>query len=300
MIHWLWLGAASAVLLGLYDLSKKSALQGNAVLPVLFFTSLSSLGVVGVQWGIARFAGTELLPHLGPADHLALAAKSLLVTISWLFTYRAVKHLPLSTSGPLRASAPLFTLAGAVLLFAERPTGLQWLGIGTVLLGYWGFAWAGRRGGERLHRDRWVLWMLAGTAFGAASGLYDKELLQRRGYDPFVVQFWFSFYNTALQGALAGWVALRERGTPLGTWSRFRWRWSIVLTGVLLVAADRAWFEALHQQGAMISVLTVVRRTSVVLSFLAGVLLLRESNWRRKGAALMVILGGLSLLVLGR
>ena len=39
---WLALAFLSAALLGLYDVSKKQALRGNAVIPVLFLNTLFS------------------------------------------------------------------------------------------------------------------------------------------------------------------------------------------------------------------------------------------------------------------
>ena len=51
--------------------------------------------------------------------------------------------------------------------------------------------------------------------------------------------------------------------------------------------ADFAYFYALSLPGAMISIVSMVRRGSVLVSFLCGALLFREKNIKSKGNRLM-------------
>ena len=284
---WLVLGFGSALLLGLYDIAKKRSLDGNAVTAVLLLCNLFTFLGVLLMWRVAF--PSETLPDLGPRDHAMLAGKAGIVTASWLCTFRAIKRLPISISAPIRASAPLFTLAGAVFLLGERPGPAQWGGIAAALLGYWSFSLAGRTEGIDFRRDRWVLWMLLGTMIGGASSLYDKVLLQRAGYAPFTVQFWFSVYSVALQSAIL--LARRPKG--------FVWRWTIPLVGLFLAVADRLWFQAMHCPDALAGVLSVVRRSSVVVTFALGTFLFRERWSARKALSLAAVLCGLWLLSLG-
>ena len=126
-------------------------------------------------------AGLRVDP-LGWGEHLQLALKSAIVAGSWMFTYFAMKHLPVSITSPIRATGPIWTLAGALVVLAERPTGLEWLGIATTLASFVGLSLAGRREGIRFHRDRWIGYMVGGTLLGAVSALYDKFLLGRAGF----------------------------------------------------------------------------------------------------------------------
>jgi bacterial/archaeal transporter family protein len=61
----------------------------------------------------------------------------------WIFTYFGLKHLPLSLGSPIRATTPLWTLAGALLILGERPDGLQLLGVITTLAAFFGLSWPG-------------------------------------------------------------------------------------------------------------------------------------------------------------
>lgn len=301
---WLLLGLLCAFFIGLYDIAKKGALTGNAIPLVLPLTSaVTAIGLIAIR----TYTGQGLeLGKLGALQHLQIGAKSLLVTTLWFFTSTAVKHLPLSISAPLRSSSPLFTIAGAVLFLSERPDPQQWIGIIVTLAGYWGFSLAGRLEGINFTQNRWVAMMLFGTMLASLSGMYDKILIQRWMLEPGDVQLWFTLYTFALQGVVAAvWLGvMRKRWRAEGAGAPrfkefigFEWRLSIPAVGLFLLIADRLWFEALHVEGALVGVLTVIRRAGVLISFLAGGLILKEKNRRKKGVALLVVLAGLALLV---
>ena len=67
----------------------------------------------------------------------------------------------------------------------------------------------------------------------------------------------------------------------------------------LLILSDALYFRAVAQPGAAISLVSVFRRSSVVVAFLAGGLLYRDRNLRRKGLALLLVLSGAILAALG-
>jgi len=298
-MSWLLLAILSALFLGIYEVAKKTAVTGNAVLPCLFLGSVSGLAVLLPFTLLAsRFPG--LAAQVGalpsPLDlhgHLLVAAKAALVTSSWIGTYFALKHLPLSIASPVRASAPLFTVLGAVAFFHESPSPRQWTGIALVLASYWGFALLGRREGIRFGRNPWVWALFAGTLLGACSGLYDKHLLQSAHVPPASLQLWFTLYNALLQSVLVAvlWWPQRRSSTP------FQWRWSVFAVGALLILADAVYFRALAAPGAMVSIVALVRRSNVVVSFALGALFLREQNYGKKLVPLCGILLGLALLL---
>jgi drug/metabolite transporter (DMT)-like permease len=298
-MNWLLLAILSALLLGLYDVAKKASLEANAVLPVLLACSLVGVALVlpvgFFSWlapEAARAAGLLVEP-LGVRAHGLVLAKAGIVTSSWVLTFFAIKHLPISLAAPVRSTAPLFVLLGAFFLFGERPSGAQWLGIGAILASYWAFSLLGRAEGIHFGRDRWIWLMMAGTVVGAASGLYDKHLLQRASLPPVTLQFWSTLYNAGLLALVVGllWWPRRRATT------RFQWRWSFVAVGALLLAADQLYFRSLAQPAALISVVSIVRRSNVIVSFTVGSLAFRERNRMGKAGALAGVLVGLLLLL---
>jgi bacterial/archaeal transporter family protein len=298
-MSWMLLAVLSAVFLGLYDVAKKASVQDNAVLPVLLACSASGLAlllpVVALSLcapGVASRHGL-FIESISVLGHLLVFAKAVLVTLSWVLTYFALKHLPISLASPVRASAPMFTLLGAVSLFGERPTFRQGLGIAVILIAYWVFSLIGRTEGIRFTRNAWVWSLFLGTLVGAASGLYDKHLLQVAKLPWLAMQVWFTAYNTVIQALIVVflWWPRRARHTP------FRFRWSIVAVGALLLIADALYFRSLAIPGALVSVVSTLRRTNVVLSFVVGTIVFGERNRLPKALALAGVLAGIFLIL---
>jgi len=281
----------SALLLALYDTAKKHSVRDNGVMPVLFIAT--ACGSVAFTAALAAGGGLRDALAISPAGFWLVALKSLIVSSSWVLMYYAMRALPLSIVAPIRASAPFWTLIGAVILFREIPTLRQAIGMAAVLSGYWLFSVAGKAEGIRFDRHAGVFYAFAGTLLGAGSALYDKYLLQGAGLPRNTMQLWFSFDLVVILGLSL--IGQRLAGLQR---TRFTWRWTIPVVGALLMAADWFYFGALSEKGVAISVLSLIRRSSVVLTFMAGALIFRERNLRRKGAALLAILAGVALLCL--
>lgn len=296
---WLTLAFTSAALLGLYDVAKKRALTDNAVLPVLLLNTLfSSLlfvpVIVAAECGLGWFDGTLLESVPGDAHaHALVALKSAIVLVSWVFGYFAMKHLPLTIVGPINATRPVMVLVGAMLLFGERLNGYQWVGVALALLSLFLLSRSGRREGVDFAHNVWILCIAAAAVMGAVSGLYDKYIMAR--LDPVFVQSWYNFYQLLMMGTVVGllWWPRRRTTTP------FHWSWAIPLISIFLSLADFAYLTALGEEGTMISVVSMVRRGSVVVSFCCGALLFHERNLRAKALDLLFILVGMFFLWLG-
>lgn len=296
---WLTLAFTSAALLGLYDVAKKRALTDNAVLPVLLLNTLfSSLlfvpVIVAAECGLGWFDGTLLESVPGDAHaHALVALKSAIVLVSWVFGYFAMKHLSLTIVGPINATRPVMVLVGAMLLFGERLNGYQWVGVALALLSLFLLSRSGRREGVDFAHNVWILCIAAAAVMGAVSGLYDKYIMAR--LDPVFVQSWYNFYQLLMMGTVVGllWWPRRRTTTP------FHWSWAIPLISIFLSLADFAYLTALGEEGAMISVVSMVRRGSVVVSFCCGALLFHERNLRAKALDLLFILVGMFFLWLG-
>jgi drug/metabolite transporter (DMT)-like permease len=285
--------------LGVYELCTKHAVRDNAVVPVLFFSTLTGAAVwVGLLMVQLLHSGTLpatlVTDPLTLTQHLQLVLKSVIVAASWVFTYFALKHLPLSLGSPIRATSPLWTLFGAILILGERPTWLETVGVLTTLASFVGLSFAGRLEGVHFHRNKWVGFLVVGTLLGAVSSLYDKYLLGRLHFSVPTVQAWFSVYLVVLFTPFAiGW---KRRW-----WSRkeFHWRWSIPFIAFLLLAADYIYFSALRDPASLVAVVMSLRRGSTLVAFAGGLLLFGERNGWQKLPAVIGILVGIVLTVMG-
>ncbi len=296
---WLLLAFLSASLLGLYDVAKKQAVMANAVLPVLLLNTLfSSLifvpMILDAEFGFGWFDGTIFDGETGDLQaHLMVILKAFIVLTSWILGYFAIKHLPLTTVGPINATRPVMTLIGAMLIFGERLNAWQWSGVLLSLLSIFLLSRSSKKEGINFAKNGWIL-MLAGSALaGSVSGLYDKFIMQT--LNPIFVQGWYNFYQLIIMSLVVGllWYPKRKSSTP------FHWSWAIPLISIFLSMADMAYFYALEQQDAMISVVSMVRRSSVIVSFAFGAMLFGEKNLKSKALDLLFILIGMILLYIG-
>lgn len=296
-MSWVFLSICSAVVLGIYDLLKKLSVRDNAVPPVLFFGVLTG----AVSWLLLRLI-TPLLPgewQVGLAidamsrlEHVYLLGKGVLVSGSWIFGYFALKHLPMTIAGPIRSTAPIWTILFAVLLMGEMPDGWQWAGVLMILAAFYAFSLLGKAEGIVFHRDKWVYYLIIATVLGAFSALYDKFLLQTIGLRVATLQFWFSIYLVLVMTPFVlVWRFGMKSRTP------FEWRWMIPAVGIGLLIADAFYFLAIAQEEALISVISPLRRTSVIIGFIGGIFILGEKrNVKRKAASLALMLVGVILL----
>lgn len=302
---WLSLAFLSAALLGFYDVFKKRSLRDNAVIPVLFLNTLiCSLIffplIVGSAAGWIGCGSAFYIPTGGWDVHKYILVKSFIVLGSWLLGYVGMKHLPLTIVGPINATRPVMTLVGAMLVYGERLNGWQWAGVVLAVVSFLMLSRSGKKEGIRFAHDRWIYCIVGAALLGAVSGLYDKFLMAPVteggvGLDKMAVQGWYNVYQCVMMAAMVAllWWPVRRRSEP------FRWDATIPLISIFLTAADLAYFYALSQPGAMISVVSMVRRGSVVVSFLFAALVFKEKNLRAKAVDLALVLLGMVCLWIG-
>lgn len=294
---WLSLAFVSALFLGLYDVAKKRAVADNAVAVVLLLnTALSTLlfspviisSLTGAEW----FSGTMFDYGAQSLDaHLKVMLKACITLSSWGFGYVGIKHLPITIVGPINATRPVIVLLGALIIFGERLNALQWVGVSLAFVSILLLSRAGRQEGINFVRNRYILYVAAAALLGATSGLYDRYLL--REIDAMFVQSWFSLYQAVMMAVVVAAMWLR------GRLPRFEWRWAIPLITIFLTIADMAYFVALAEGDSMVAVVSMVRRSSVVVSFACGAVLFGEKNLRTKAIDLAFILVGMVFLWLG-
>lgn len=295
---WLAFALVSALFLGLYDVAKKQSLKENAVIPVLWFNTLFC-SLLMLPFTLLS-ATTGLLdgsifyvPSAGWELHRLLMLKAFIVLGSWIFGYFGMKHLPITLFGPINATRPIIVLLGGLLLFGERLNLYQWIGVIIAVISFYMLSVSGKKEGISFTHNKWVFCVIMATLLGAVSALFDKYLLGR--FNNMFVQAWSNFYQLALMTVILFtlWWPTRHKTTP------FQWKWPIIFIAVFLTLADYAYFVSLAQSASMVSIVSMIRRSSVIVSFLCGALLFHEKNLRSKVIDLLLVLLGLFFLLIG-
>jgi transporter family protein len=295
---WVSLAFLSALMLGLYDVAKKRSLKDNAVLPVLWLNTLFST-IIFLPALIDSAVGTELLGGTIFAttsgslrDHAMVIIKAIMVLSSWIFGYFGIKHLPLTIVGPINATRPVLTLCGAMIIFGERLNGYQWVGVILAIVSLYLLSRSSKKEGVDFAHNRWILCVAAAAIIGVGCGLYDRYIMY--SLNAVFVQSWYTFYQFLLMSAIVAILWLPKRKSQ-----PFHWSWAIPMISILLTAGDMAYLHSLTEASAMIAVVAMIRRSSVVVSFGCGALLFGERNLKAKALDLLLILVGMIFLYIG-
>lgn len=302
---WLILAFLSAAFLGIYDSLKKKALRDNAVIPILFLNTLFSSFIFLPFIILSEY--TEVLDgsifHVGSGGwevHKYIVLKALIVLSSWVLGYFGMKHLPLTIVGPINATRPVMVLIGALLFFGERLNVWQWIGVSLAIISFLLLSRSGKKEGIDFKHDHWIYMIIGAAMLGAVSGLYDKFLMAPEseggvGLDRMMVQSWYNIYQCFMMLVMLMllWWPKHKETTP------FHWDWAIIGVSVFLSTADFMYFYALSIPAAMISIVSMIRRGSVIVSFLCGAMLFHEKNLKAKAVDLALVLLGMIFLYIG-
>jgi drug/metabolite transporter (DMT)-like permease len=296
---WMYLGLLAALFLGLHNLCKKHAVQGNEVFPVLLGTiSAGFLLILPFYFGSILYP--EYMQQIGFyitditwKTHGFILIKSMIMTSSWILAYQALKHLPLTIVTPIRSAGPFFTFIGAIIIYQERPSYLQWIGFVLIISSVLLYSRLGKKEGIHFKKNKWVYAIIGATFLGASSGLYDKFLIQHLTLNPQTLQFWFCFYTILLLIIILSLTWFPNAAKR----KAFKWRWSIPAVGILLQTADYFYFKALQDPDALILLLSAIKRSQILIAVVAGGIIFKEQNKRKKLVPLFGILLGVFFIL---
>ena len=296
---WMYLGLLAALFLGLHNLCKKHAVQGNEVFPVLLGT-ISAGFLLLLPFYIGSIFYPEYMTKIGFyvtsiswKIHGFIIIKSMIMASSWVLAYQALKHLPITIVTPIRSAGPFFTFIGAIFIYKESPNFWQWIGFFLIILSVLLYSRIGKKEGINFKRNKWIFAIIGATFLGASSGLYDKFLIQHLTLNPQTLQFWFCFYTILILLLILSitWFPYKEKRKA------FKFRWSIPAVGILLQTADYFYFKALQDPDALLMLLSAIKRSQILIAVVIGGLVFKEQNKRKKLVPLFGILLGVFLIL---
>lgn len=296
---WMYLGLLAALFLGLHNLCKKHAVQGNEVFPVLLGTISSGFLFIATFYVFAIIYPDYALEkgynfqNISWQTHGFIFIKSAIMASSWILAYQALKHLPITIVTPIRSAGPFFTFIGAIVIYKESPNLYQWIGFFLIIFSVLLYSQIGKKEGINFKRNKWIFAIIGATFLGASSGLYDKFLIQNLQLNPQTLQFWFCLYTMLILLVILTitWFPYAKKRKA------FKFRWSIIAVGILLQAADYFYFKALQDPEALIMLLSAIKRSQILIAVVIGGLVFKEKNKRKKLIPLIGIMIGVFLIL---
>lgn len=224
-----------------------------------------------------------------PRFYFYIALKSFVIFLAWMFSFRAIKKMPISLYGVLDLSRVLFATMFGVAVLQETLGFFQVMGLilvsaGLLLLKYRPGSIRAAAAGDAVEA-RYVVMAFASCLLNAVSGLLDKILM--RDITSSQLQFWYLLFLTVFYL-----LYILISRAPVN-WKRAfcnRWVW---LLSLLIVIADRALFTANGMEGSRITVMTLLKQAGCIVTILAGRFLFREKNTTHKLVCAAVIIAGI-------
>lgn len=282
-MEWMLLVLLYGVLKGVREIVKKKALERNSTLEVLFmYTFLSFLFVVP---DVKNAMGLET------KYYLYIAFKSFIIFLAWMFSFKAIKRMPISLYGVLDLSRVLFATLLGVIVLQEVLNLYQIIGLilvsgGLLLLKYKprSMREVAAAASDKVE-VKYVIMAFASCLLNAFSGLMDKLLM--KDINSSQLQFWYMLFLVLMYL-----VFILVTRTPVRIKSVLGNKW-VWLLSILFVIADRALFLANGMAGSRITVMTLIKQSGCVVTILAGRFLFKEKNTTHKLICALIIIAGI-------
>lgn len=280
---WIPLVLLYGVLKGVREIVKKKALEINSTIEVLFMYTFLSFLIVLPQ--IKSAMGME------PKYYLYVALKSFVIFLAWMFSFKAIKRMPISLYGVLDLSRVLFaTLLGVIvlqeILSVSQMIGLAFVSAGLILLKYRPRSMRETTdAGKQSVEVKYVVMSFASCMLNAVSGLLDKLLMKE--ISSAQLQFWYMFFLVSMYFLF---IVFTRTPVKIADVARNKWVW---LLSILFVIADRALFIANGMPGSRITVMTLLKQAGCVITILAGRYLFKEKNTTHKMICAFIIIIGI-------
>lgn len=232
---------------------------------------------------------------LGPSFWPVLFAGTLVLTVASLFFFKAIEAADLSLSIPMLSFTPLFLLVTSPLMLHEVPSMVGVIGIFLILVGSYGLFYDPSAENpltpfRSLLRSRGTRYMLIVAVLFSIGGNIDKLGVMQSS--PLI---WSLALNTAV-AVLLGVIMLIKVPDPV---RQIRSRWPIFL----LIGGTLGLVMLFQMQAILMTkvpYVIAVKRTSVVLSSLWGVLFFGEKGGRRRLLAILLMVAGVFVVAFGR
>lgn len=270
-----------SLLKGSRDGMKKAALKKSSAGEILFFYTL--IGFVFT------------LPNIKEAFQLApiyifyIFLKSAVVCTAWIFAFLALKSMSVSLYGIMDLSRMVFSTMLGVFVLGESFTLNKAIGVMLVITGLM-MVNAKKNSSSKAVTIPVLVAALLNCFFNAVSGTMDKVLM--RYMQSTQLQFWFMLFMTVIYGVT---LIIRKEKVSIKSIGTNYW---IPIMSLSLIIGDRLLFEANKNPLSEVTLMTVIKQSSVIVSVLTGYFVFKEKNILYKLMCTMIVLLGIFVALL--
>ena len=137
-----------------------------------------------------------------------------------------------------------------------------------------------------------VLLTFVSAFFNAVSGLFDKLIMSQNTVTDGQLQFWYMLFLTAYYGL---YIVIRRPGINWRGALKNGWIWVLA---VLFVIADRFLFIANGDPASRVTVMTVLKQISCIVTILGGRIIFKEKHLAYRLMCAAVVIAGIVISVL--
>ena len=294
---WVWLVLLYGVIKGTREIIKKKSMEKNTVLEVLFVYTL--LSFLMVTPGVTKAGGVDA-PTM-----FWIAVKSFVIFVAWIFSFKAIKKMPISLYGLLDLSRVIFSTLMGVIFLREGMTFWQTVGLVLVCAGLllYRYQTGEKRArkkaladGEPLAKEpaervefKIVCFALLSCLLNGVSGTMDKVLMLKVSSTQ--LQFWYMLFLVLFYLA---YILITK--TKIKLWSALKNYWIWILS-LIFVIGDKALFIANQSPDSRVTIMTLLKQAGCIVTILAGKFIFKEKNIGYKLFCAGVIITGIVLSV---
>lgn len=280
MKDWMLLAIVFAIMTGIYYIFEKEAMKKDSYIEVLVFSI--TISFIIILFNIPKAIKIE------PINMGLIALKSLIMFASWVLSFKAMSHMSVSKYGVINMSRILFTTILGVIVLHEVITLNEFIGMGIIVLGL--LLVNVSRNKVKKKSKKYTIYLFIACIFMSIGGLLDKIICSNVEVDVF--QFWFLLYLFVIS-----WIYVLTRKIKINTKGLIKNYW-IYLYSIFYVIGDKIIFTANNIEGSQISIISLLKQVSIIITVLVGGKIFKENNLEKKFLCSLIIFMGIIIVTL--
>ncbi len=279
---WIFLVAFYGLSKGVRDGFKKLAMQKSTLMEVLLLHSLITF-LLTIPISKDPF-------QIPPVFYILIFIKSFAIFLAWIFSFKALAKMPLSYFGVIDMSRVVFSTLMGVLILGETMNPSNILGLALVLLGLFLVNIQKSPISHDGVSKKYLILALISCLLNGISGTMDK--IYTHYITPGQLQFWYMFFMVVLYGV---YVLAKKEKVRL---SALKTNPYIIIMSVLFVLADRALFIGNSMPQSQVTIMTLIKQSSIIVTILFGKFIFKEKNILHRFLCSLLIISGIMIALI--